>query len=40
MNKLSELMKYPPGQYELVISEPPADWLIPCRPKYGPDFRT
>jgi hypothetical protein len=36
---LSEVMKNPPGQYELVISESPADWLIPFRPKYGPDFR-
>ncbi|HMH45926.1 MAG TPA: hypothetical protein VK557_20730, partial [Pyrinomonadaceae bacterium] len=37
---LSELMKNPPGQYELVISEPPADWLIPFQPKHGADFRT
>ena len=36
---LSELMKNPPGEYELVISEPPADWLIPFRPKHGADFR-
>jgi hypothetical protein len=36
---LSELMKNPLGQYELVISEPPADWLIPFRPKHGADFR-
>ena len=36
---LSELMKNPPGQYELVISEPPADWLIPFRTKHGADFR-
>ena len=36
---LSELMKNPPGQYELVISEPPADWLIPFQPKHGADFR-
>ena len=35
----SELMKNPPGKYELVISEPPADWLIPFRPKHGADFR-
>jgi hypothetical protein len=35
----SELMKNPPGKYELVISEPPADWLIPFRPKHGEDFR-
>src|SRR5437763_17164 len=37
---LCELMKNPPGQYELVISEPPADWLIPFQPKHGADFRT
>jgi hypothetical protein len=36
---LSELMQNPPGEYELVISEPPADWLIPFRPKHGEDFR-
>ena len=36
---LSEFMKNPPGQYELVISEPPVDWLIPFRPKHGADFR-
>jgi hypothetical protein len=36
---LSELMKNSPGQYELVISEPPADWLIPFRSKHGDDFR-
>ena len=36
---LSEFMKKPPGQYELVISEPPADWLIPFRTKHGEDFR-
>jgi hypothetical protein len=36
---LSEFMKYPPGQYELVISKPPADWLIPFRPKRGDDYR-
>jgi hypothetical protein len=36
---LSEVVKNPLGQYELVISEPPANWLIPLRPKYGPDFR-
>jgi hypothetical protein len=35
----SELMKNPPGQYELVISETPADWLIPAQPKDGEDFR-
>ena len=35
----SELMKNPSGEYELVISEPPADWLIPFRPKHGADFR-
>jgi hypothetical protein len=36
---LSELMKNPQGEYELVISEPPADWLIPFRPRHGADFR-
>jgi hypothetical protein len=36
---LSEVVKNPLGQYELVISEPPANWLIPLRPNYGPDFR-
>jgi hypothetical protein len=35
----SELMQHPPGQYELVISEPPADWLVPFRTKHGDDFR-
>jgi len=35
----SELMQHQPGQYELVISEPPADWLIPFRTKHGDDFR-
>jgi hypothetical protein len=35
----SELLKNPPGRYELVISEPPADWLIRFRPKHGDDFR-
>jgi hypothetical protein len=34
-----ELMKNPPGKYELVISEAPADWLIPFRTKHGEDFR-
>jgi hypothetical protein len=36
---LSEFMKHPPGEYELVISEPPAAWLIPFRTKHGADFR-
>lgn len=36
---LSELLKNPPGEFELVISEPPADWLKPFRPKHGADFR-
>jgi len=36
---LSEFMKHQPGQYELVISEPPADWLIPFRTKHGEDYR-
>jgi hypothetical protein len=36
---LPEFMKNPTGQYELVISEPPADWLIPFRTKRGADFR-
>ena len=36
---LPELMKNPPGKYELVISEAPADWLIPFRTKHGADFR-
>jgi hypothetical protein len=41
LNKVydSEVMKHPPGQYELVVSEPPADWLIAFRPKHGADFR-
>jgi hypothetical protein len=34
-----EVMKHAPGEYELVISEPPVDWLIPFRPKRGDDFR-
>jgi hypothetical protein len=38
-NCRSEVMKNPPGEYELVISEPPADWLIPFRTKDGADFR-
>jgi len=36
---LSEVMKNPRGQHELVTSKPPADWLIRFRPKYGPHFR-
>ena len=36
---LAEFMKHQPGKYELVISEPPADWLIPFRTKHGDDFR-
>jgi hypothetical protein len=36
---LSEVMKNPVGQYELVISEPPSAWLIPFRIKHGEDFR-
>jgi hypothetical protein len=28
----SEVMKHPPGRYELVISKPPADWIRPFRP--------
>jgi len=28
----SEVMKHPPGHYELVVSEPPADWIRPFRP--------
>ena len=36
----SELMKNPPGQYELAISELPDDWLIPFRDlKHGKDYR-
>jgi hypothetical protein len=35
----SEVMKNPLGEYELVISEPPADWIIPFHPKRGTDFR-
>ena len=35
----SEFDKHPPGQYELVISEPPADWLISFETKHGEDFR-
>ena len=37
---LSEFMQHQPGQYELVISEPPTDWLMPFRTKHGEDFRT
>jgi hypothetical protein len=36
---LSEVVKNPPGVYELVISEPPADWLVPFQHKDGADFR-
>jgi hypothetical protein len=36
---LSEFTKHEPGEYELVIVEPPADWLIPWRIKHGDDFR-
>jgi hypothetical protein len=36
----SELMKNPPGQYDLVIAEPPADWIVPFQTKHGADFRT
>jgi hypothetical protein len=36
----SELMKHQTGQYELVISEPPADWLVPFRPRRGENFRS
>jgi hypothetical protein len=35
----AEFLKKPPGEYELVISEPPADWLIPFRTKHGDDSR-
>lgn len=35
----SEVMKIRPGVYELVISEPPSDWIVPFRPKRGVDFR-
>jgi hypothetical protein len=28
----SEVMRHPPGVYEIVISEPPADWIRPFRP--------
>jgi hypothetical protein len=35
----SEVMKNQPGKYELVISEPPADWITPFQPKRGADFR-
>jgi hypothetical protein len=35
----SQVMKNPPGVYELAISEPPADWIIPFHPKRGEDFR-
>jgi hypothetical protein len=35
----SELMNRPPGRYELVIAEPPADWIVPFKPKHGDDFR-
>ena len=35
----AEFMKHPPGQYQLVISEPPADWLTPFQTKHGEDFR-
>jgi len=30
-----EVMKNQPGQCELVISEPPADWIIPFHSKRG-----
>jgi hypothetical protein len=41
LNKVygSEVMKHQPGQYELVISEPPAEWLIPFQTKHDADFR-
>jgi hypothetical protein len=35
-----EVMKNQLGAYEFVISEPPADWIIPFQPKHGEDFRT
>jgi hypothetical protein len=35
----AEFLKHPPGKWELVITEPPADWFIPFRPKHGDDFR-
>jgi len=35
----SELMKQRPGEYELVISEPPSDWIVPFQIKHGEDFR-
>jgi len=35
----SEFDMYPPGEYELVIAEPPADWLIPWQTKHSDDYR-
>jgi hypothetical protein len=34
-----EVMKKLPGKYELVISDPPCDWIIPFRIKHGVDFK-
>jgi hypothetical protein len=35
----SEFMQNAPGEYELMIIEPPAAWLVPFKPKHGDDFR-
>lgn len=35
----SEVLKNPDGEYELVISERPAEWITPFHPKHGADFR-
>jgi hypothetical protein len=34
-----EVMKKAQDKYELVISEPPAEWLVPFRVKHGADFK-
>ena len=34
-----DVMEKGQGKYELVISEPPAEWLVPFRVKHGADFK-
>lgn len=34
-----EVMKNPPNKYELVISDPPHDWIVPFRIKHSVDFK-
>jgi hypothetical protein len=34
-----EVTKKGPGEYELVLCEPPFDWLVPFRIKHGVDFK-